>query len=345
MILEGRLPSVTLCGQNAEDSSEVLCSAALRTPSPATTAAGVIGLIIDAHQHTWEVSRTGYSWIEPESPLNRDFGSDAAAEARQGTNVSGVVLVQAADTYADTEFMVATARVAPEVLGVVGWAPLGKPDEVREVLSAYSTSEVIKGVRCLSHDYPDAAWILKPEVVESLRIAGELDLTFDYVARSVDQLRLLARAAAAVPNLVVVLDHLGSPPVRTGPFEPWAQAINDLAQLPNVNVKLSGLTTLSGGVSFADRWAPWIDHALDRFGSARIMAGSDWPVSTDGAPFVDLWAAQAASIQRLPEAEVADVLGGVATRIYSLATRDGRSGRERNTTRAITVQHPSRLTH
>lgn len=236
--------------------------------------------IIDTHQHLWVLSERRYDWIVPEyGPLYADFRPEDVAADAAALGVTGCVLVQAADTYDDTFYMMSVAERDPRVVGVVGWVPLDRPEEAATALRLYAASGIVKGVRALTHTY-DEQWLLRDAVAPALRKVEELGLTLDVVVTSMEQLRTVDALAAQHPALTIVLDHLASPPIAAAGWEPWAQSFAAVARNPNVATKVSGLSTLSVQDTWtADDWRRYVDHALAVFGSNRIMVGSDWPVS------------------------------------------------------------------
>ncbi len=73
----------------------------------------------------------------------------------------------------------------------------------------------------------------------------------------------------------------------------------EAATHPNVSVKISGLNTASTpGWTWQD-WLPYVDHAVEHFGSERLMLGSDWPVSILAGDFQGVWRAQREVIAHL----------------------------------------------
>jgi L-fuconolactonase len=90
----------------------------------------------------------------------------------------------------------------------------------------------------------------------------------------------------SVPEMAFVLDHLGKPPIRTGDMAPWAAHIRELAALPNVQCKLSGMVTEADHKNWTpEQLRPYIHVALEAFGTERIQFGSDWPVSLLGISY------------------------------------------------------------
>ena len=82
------------------------------------------------------------------------------------------------------------------------------------------------------------------------------------------------------PEVAFVLDHIGKPAIKEGIADPWRDHIRDMASLPNVVCKLSGLTTEADHRTWSrEQLRPYIDFVVERFGPDRILYGGDWPVS------------------------------------------------------------------
>jgi L-fuconolactonase len=96
--------------------------------------------------------------------------------------------------------------------------------------------------------------------------------------------------------------------------------IAEIAQAPNVVAKVSGLNTAAGPGWTVDDLRPAVDHALEVFGTGRLMIGSDWPLALLAASsYTEVWTATRDTLGGLGETERAEVLGGTATRVYGLA--------------------------
>lgn len=88
-----------------------------------------------------------------------------------------------------------------------------------------------------------------------------------------------------MPELTVVLDHLGKPPVAAGwgsaEAVAWYAALRELAAEPRTVLKLSGLAPEArAGSAVLEQARPFLEAALESFGPGRCLAGSDWPVSS-----------------------------------------------------------------
>ncbi|MBU6379693.1 MAG: amidohydrolase family protein [Acidobacteria bacterium] len=261
--------------------------------------------IIDTHQHLWVMSERAYSWIEPAyGPLYDDFTPERLAPEIGPAGVTATVLVQSADTYDDTFYMLDIADRYDVVKGVVGWVPFERPRESHAALEVLTTNKYFKGVRNLTHDYSnpkyesDPAWILRPKVLETLKEIADRDLTMDYVAVNSDHLKNIPVLAEKIPHLRIVIDHFAKPDIANKVMSPWAELMSDCAAHPNVYAKFSGLNTASGPNWTIADWKPYMDHMVNEFGADRIMTGGDWPVAILGNTYTEVWNAQRELIEQ-----------------------------------------------
>jgi L-fuconolactonase len=268
---------------------------------------------VDAHHHVWRVSRGDYGWLRSESPICRNYGLDDLRPLLG--DIGATVLVQAAPTEAETRFMLEVARAsAGMVRGVVGWVDLARPGRVAAMAEE---GPLLKGLRPMLHDLPDAGWILRPEVQPALEEMAERGLVLDALVRPA-HLPAIRETARRHPRLSIVLDHGGKPEIAPRRMEPWAAEVAALARAPNVTCKLSGLVTEAAPDWTTHDLRPYAARLLDVFGAERVMWGSDWPV-VDLAGGYDRWRAAAlALLKGLPEREAERILGGTAVEIYRL---------------------------
>jgi L-fuconolactonase len=175
------------------------------------------------------------------------------------------------------------------------------------------------GIRHLISYEPDPQWLLQPGVQESLKRLAAHGLAFDAIPITQAQLDSVVETARRLPDLQVVINHLGRPPVPDQGFQPWASQMVAAAACPNVSMKLSA------GLDIVTRWRwstddirRYVDHVLDRFGPDRVMAASNWPVILLGGSFVEVWRGITDLVSRLSADERRAVLGGTAERVYGL---------------------------
>jgi L-fuconolactonase len=163
-------------------------------------------------------------------------------------------------------------------MGIVAHAPLERGAVAAADIERLLTCPRLKGIRRLLQDEPDDAFCLRPAFIEGVRLLARHDLSFDICVYH-RQLAGALELARRCPEVRFVLDHAGKPGIRDGLMEPWRSQITDLAALPHVWCKISGLITEAGPDWTREQLRPYLDHALEAFGFDRVMFGSDWPVS------------------------------------------------------------------
>lgn len=270
---------------------------------------------IDSHQHFWRVSRGDYFWMSPDvEVLYRDYGPEDLQPLLARHDIDRTILVQAAPTVAETEFMLENAEAAPIVAGVVGWVEFSDPDAA-QTIERLAASSLIVGFRPMVQDIPDDDWLLRPDLTVAFRTLVEQRLVFDALVLP----RHLSRAlvvADRYPDLPIVIDHGAKPFIREGLLDPWRADMAALAARPNVVCKLSGLVTEARADWSVDDLRPYVDHLLTVFGPERLLWGSDWPVVNLAGGY-DRWRDTTRElIASLSDEEKAAILGGNAARIY-----------------------------
>jgi L-fuconolactonase len=276
---------------------------------------------IDAHHHVWELGRRPQAWLDGDAmaAIRRDFTLADLAPLTAAAGIDRTILIQVLPSLTETaEFLTLAGEPGP-VAGVVGWADLTS-DRVRETLGALRSGPGgahLVGIRHLVQGESDPRWLVRTDVRRGLRAVASAGLVYDLLSLP-DQLPAAIDTVRALPGLTFVLDHLSKPPIATGELHPWATLIRELAALPNVSCKLSGMVTEVG-----PRWTvaglrPYAEVVLDAFGPARVMFGSDWPVCLLAASYADVTSAARELTATLTREEQALVFGGTAARVYGL---------------------------
>ncbi|KQT42964.1 amidohydrolase [Aureimonas sp. Leaf454] len=271
---------------------------------------------IDSHQHFWQVSRGDYGWMgEHVAPLLRDFMPDDLRPHLKRAGIERTIVVQAAETEAETDFLLDIARRTDIVAGVVGWLDMDD-DGFPERLAHYRKDPLFVGLRPMLQDLEDDAFILRPRVLDHLRLVAESGLAFDILTFP-RHLPHVAKALDAVPGLKAVVDHLSKPAIASGLLDPWRDDIAALAAFPNVSCKVSGLVTEAAADWRAEDMRPYVDHVATVFGEDRLMFGSDWPVAKLAAGYGEVAGLARALLGAHfgPDA-MAKIFGGNAAEFY-----------------------------
>ncbi|MEV8466908.1 amidohydrolase family protein [Fluviibacterium sp. DFM31] len=270
---------------------------------------------IDAHQHFWRLDRGDYGWLTPDlAPLYRDFGPEDLQPLAAQARVRATVLVQAAPTLAETEYLLGIAESSDLVAGVVGWADFEAPDAAQQI-ARLAESPWLLGLRPMIQDLPDDTWMLRDTLAPAFEAMIAAGLTFDALVlpRHLDALlTLLVRH----PGLRVVIDHGAKPEIATGRIEDWSDHMARLAADTGAFCKLSGLITEAGPDWTTRSLTPYVGHLLKVFGPERLIWGSDWPVCTLAGSYGDWVAATEALLGELTPDQRRAVWENTARRAY-----------------------------
>ncbi|WP_308635298.1 amidohydrolase family protein [Paenibacillus silvisoli] len=281
-------------------------------------------MIIDAHQHYWKLDRGDYGWLTPEvgETLYRDYMPENVRSEMDRCGVTGAIIVQAAPTIAETEFLLELCELDEKLIGVVGWLDLNGSDFEKHYVRLRSSRRFI-GIRPNFPSVPDGDWSRYPQIIHNLTLIAEDRFPVDLLIRpSVypDMIGMLK----CVPGLWAIIDHLGVPSIENGVDLEWRVGLEQMAAYEHVYCKLSGLATGSGGRAWkAAEVKPYVKLANDMFGSKRLLFGSDWPVSLQAGGYGDmLELAREVLPSEWSSAEIEDVFGRNAIQFYQLERKE-----------------------
>lgn len=275
-------------------------------------------MIIDAHQHLWQIGQNGHEWPTPElDSIYSDFVADDLLTASKGLDITGTVLVQSQPCDADTAWMLDIAATTPLIRAVVGWADLAAPDAPQR-LTRLAQKSKLKGLRPMLQSLPEDDWILHSEIQPALAAMTEHGLSFDALVftRHLVSIDWLAKK---YPSLSIIINHGGKPPLANPNEMPrWQSQIAAIAQNANVTCKFSGLVTEMANEQIKDILAPCADHLLAVFGADRLMWGSDWPVVLLKTGYSDWLDWTSHWLDGKPESTRTKIMGETARRIYRI---------------------------
>jgi L-fuconolactonase len=249
--------------------------------------------------------------------LKRDFLPPDLEPLLREAGFDGCVAVQAAQTPEETRFLLDLARRHPFVKAVVGWVDLVAPD-LEAQLEHLGGEPALRGVRHIAQDEADDRFLARDDVVRGISALARHGLTYDILVYA-RQMPSAVELARRLPEQPFVVDHVAKPEIRAGRLESWRVHIRELAALPHVACKLSGLVTEADW----SRWTPadlrpYLDVVLEAFGPERLMVGSDWPVCLLAADYPTVITLVRDLVAPLSDAEQAAILGGTAARFYGM---------------------------
>lgn len=275
-------------------------------------------MYIDAHQHYWKPERGDYGWLTPETGiLYADYMPEQLQENLQQYNFERTIVVQAAPTMEETEFMLSLYEKYDSIAGVVGWLDLDSIDFPKHY-RRFRRHPGFIGFRPMIQDLPDS-WLLRPTVMRHLRLIAADRFPIDLQLRP-RLLPYMLEVMRAIPTLTAVVDHAAKPFIAEGVLEPWKSQMSELASYRNVMCKLSGLVTEADQSAWKPvHLLPYVHHVVEAFGTERILFGSDWPVCLTTCSYGEVIEALLAVLPAgLTPQQLDSLFGGNAIRFYRL---------------------------
>lgn len=317
--------------------------------------------IVDAHHHLWHKPGNPYgaSQILGDAAAGHRIVATICVEGGTAMRTAGP---EALRPVGETEMVAAEAKIADDrggasvARGIVAYADLSLGADVGPVLDAHAEAAGgrFRGIRHATpwHADPSArgssrlaqpGLLYEPAMREGLAELRARGLVYDAWCYHT-QLGDVVDLARAMPDLDIVLNHLGGP-LGIGPyagrrdevFADWSHWMRRLAACPNVSVKLGGLCMGLTGFGYVDRpkppssedlasdWAPYIETAIELFGTSRAMFESNFPVDKGATSYVVLWNAFKRLAAGASGEERAALFRDTADRVYALGLATGKA--------------------
>ena len=275
-------------------------------------------MIIDAHQHFWNYNPVKDAWITDDMKvIQDDFLPHHLLPVLTENDVDGCVAVQADQSEDETAFLLELASKHDFIKGVVGWIDLCA-DNIQERLHYYNQFSKLKGFRHIVQGEPDPAFLLREDFCRGVHALAKYYFTYDILVYPL-QLPAVAAFVKQFPQQRFVIDHMAKPDFKSGDIKEWEKYMRTIAESPQVCCKLSGLVTEADWQNWKPHhFAPFLDVALEAFGTDRLLFGSDWPVCQLAGSYTQVKQLITDYISRLSTAEQAKIMGGNAVRFYNL---------------------------
>jgi L-fuconolactonase len=273
---------------------------------------------IDAHHHLWRYNKQDYDWIGAGmQAIARDFLPNDLRGEIASCGIGATVVVQARQSLAETEWLLATATQSDFIPAVVGWAPVCAAS-FPATLERLGANRKLKGLRHVIQSEPDDQFILRADFNEGIKTLTPSGLSYDILIYE-KHLPATIKFVDRHPNQIFVLDHIAKPRIAEKVLEPWRSNLLELAKRENVYCKLSGMVTEADWQNWsAADLRQYADAALEAFGPARLMFGSDWPVCLLATSYQKWVATVRDFLSQLSFSEQSLVFGEVAAKVYSL---------------------------
>jgi len=282
-------------------------------------------MIVDAHHHFWNTATNELPWMAPDQDaIVGIFEPETLAPSLAAHGIDRTVLVQAADLDSDTDYMLELAADVAWVGAVTGWLPLADPTRCRRRLAELVRHSKFRAVRHLIHFEPDPHWIMQPDVLQSLALVAESGLILELPVVFPNHFEDTAELAGRFPELRLVIDHLGKPPIGSDRMDEWEALIRACADHRNVYAKISGLNTCMSRADWdvEDLIAP-VKVAVDCFAPDRLMCGTDWPVALLNGDYDRVWRTLVEALELVAPDGVPLILGETARDLYELDRAEG----------------------
>jgi len=293
-----------------------------------------IPMIIDTHQHLWDLSKLKLPWLgDAPEVLRKSYHTSDYLEATRGLNVKAIYMevdVDAEQHLDEAKLVVGFCKSDdhPTMAAVVGGRPASPHfgDYVKQI----KKSEAIKGVRQVLHNpsiKPEAC--LQKPFVRGIQLLGQQGLSFDLCMRP-RELKDGVKLIKQCPDTQFIVDHCGNADPKAfrekstekpwHEVDAWKRDMEALAKGRNVICKISGIVAQAPKDWKTDDLVPIVNHCLDVFGDDRVVFGGDWPVCLLGSP-LRRWIDSLAEIISQRPAETQDKLWHKnAQRWYALTT-------------------------
>ncbi len=247
-------------------------------------------LILDTHLHLVDRVQLRYPWLLDVPTLNHDWPLASYASEAHKLGIGGALHmeVDVADDLIEQETTWIEEQTPNSPIPILGIIAACRPEAPGfEAFLERNTDRVV-GFRRPLHVVPDET-SQTPDFRANVARLAKAGHVFDLCVTA-GQLPLAIGLADAAPSTQMVLDHCGVPDIAGDAWDAWAGHIADLAQRPNVCVKISGVIAYGGDNWHLQDLHRWVNHTVTCFGIERVCWGGDWPVCTLGGGLA-IWVA------------------------------------------------------
>ena len=277
--------------------------------------------VVDTHVHLWDVGNLRYPWLDDIPLLHRNYLPADYRDSHGEVPIEKMVFLQCdavpEQSVDEVRWVASLIEDEPRLEGIVASAPLENGEAASEVLDQLAELPLVKGVRRLIEG-ESINFCVQPRFVEGVRLLERYRFSFD-ICISHPQLVNAVELVRQCPNVRFILDHIGKPDIKGQRLDPWKAEIQELALLPNVHCKVSGMVTEADMESWKrEDLRPYIDHVIESFGFDRVVFGGDWPVMLQATRYPRWVETLEWAVSRASESERRKLFRDNAIDFYSL---------------------------
>jgi L-fuconolactonase len=273
-------------------------------------------MLIDSHVHFWKYDKTRDTWMDDMTVLQQNYLPENLMQTLSRNGMDGCVAVQADQSELETHFLVELAATHPVIKGVVGWIDL-QLEDIEERLAYFSQYPGIKGYRHVAQGEP-LDFLLRKNFQRGVRHLQKYGYTYDVLIYHY-QLQPALEFVSSFPGQKFIIDHCAKPDIKNKKIDEWKRLMKEMAALPNVSCKLSGLLTEAAWKHWSPaEFYPYLDVVFDAFGVDRLLFGSDWPVILVSGMYVQWKSLLEKYMENFSEEDKQKVFGENAIKFYSL---------------------------
>lgn len=273
---------------------------------------------IDAHQHFWNYDPLKHVWMNDEmNAIKTDFLPMDLEPLLKSCGLEGCVAVQANQDESENLFLLDLAQQNDFIKGIVGWVDL-RAEHVSDRLEYFNQFPKMKGFRHVIHDEPDIDFMLQPSFLRGVKKLQGYGYTYDILIFA-SHLPNTFEFVKQFPNQPFVIDHIAKPSIKSGEIEIWKKGIIKIASSENVYCKVSGMVTEADWKNWKkEDFTNYLDTVVEAFGVNRLMYGSDWPVCTLAANYLEQFNIVQDYFSQFTRSEQELIFGANSTKFYDL---------------------------
>ena len=244
--------------------------------------------IIDTHLHIWDINQLKYSAFEGHSLFGKSYLIEDYQRDSAELEIEAMVFLECYADFNDNggqyieeiEFVEESAKRDPRIKGIVPMAPLEWGARVQPLLEQMQAKyPSVKGIRrIMEFDDDPRSLTLSPSFIEGVNLLHKFGWHFE-INVNFTQMDIIRDFVQHIPDVPMILDHCGKPGIKEGAIHQYRDDIHDLAQHPNISIKLSDLPACANTKSWAENdIRPYIDATVEVFGFDRTIFAGDWPI-------------------------------------------------------------------